>query len=384
MKILYFNNSAFGGLAQYAHHQANSLVDAGCEVDFLCPPNYPEYADCRYNPIRTLSSKSKRTGASRFSRLRGFYKEVTSDIQSLVYYAENNQISNVLFGSYLEYFSPFWVGSLLKLKKKGIVFGSVVHDPIRDTKLGPSCWHRHSVKKAYEFLDLLFLHQKIKDPLSGLPSSLPQFVIPHGPYPVNASLLSRSEAREKLKLPQDKTVLLSFGHIRDNKNLNLAIESLQDHPEFHLVIAGQSLNETQKQPEYYKELARQLKVEDRVTWFIEYIPDDQISSFFSASDGILLTYSRGFRSASGVLNIASTFDKPCIASSGPSPLKDLVNNYSLGVWVDPDDKGALSKEMREFKKTEQTPDWGRYRKDNSWERNAKITKEAFLKHIDNS
>ena len=379
MKILYFNNSAFGGLAQYAHFQANALVDAGCEVDFLCPPNFPDYEDRKYNAIKVLSSKAKRTGASKWARLSGFFKEITSDIKSLVSFLEGNPCNHVLFGSYLEYFSPFWVGSLNRIKRKGVVFGSVLHDPIRDTALGPSWWHRYSVKKAYDFVDLIFIHQILKDPTANVPTALPQFVIPHGPYPVDSHPISKEEACQRLKLPDDRIILLSFGHIRDNKNLDLAIKSLANHPEIHLVVAGQSLNETQKQPEDYQQLAKQYKVEEQITWVTDYIPDEEVNDFFSAADGILLTYSKGFRSASGVLNLAAAFGKPCIASSGPSPLEDLVKEYSLGVWVDPDDSDALAKGMGEFKKQELTPDWEGYRRNNSWERNANITKDAFQK-----
>ncbi len=379
MRILYFNNSAFGGLAQYAHFQANALADAGCEVDFLCPPNFPDYEDRRYNAIKVLSAKAKRTGASKLARLSGFFKEITSDIKSLVKFLESNSCQHVLFGSYLEYFSPFWIGSLNRVKKRGIVFGTVLHDPIRDTALGPAWWHRYSVKKAYDFVDFIFIHQILKDPSANVPTGLPQFVVPHGPYPVDSRPISKEDACEKLKLPKNRILLLSFGHIRDNKNLDLAIKSLATHPEIHLVVAGQSLNETQKQPEDYKLLAKDHQVEDQITWFTDYIPDEDVNDFFCAADGILLTYSKGFRSASGVLNLAAALNKPCIASSGPSPLEDLVKQYSLGIWVNPDDAESLTEGMSEFKKQRLQPDWEGYRKDNSWERNAHITMDAFLK-----
>ena len=278
----------------------------------------------------------------------------------------------------LEYFSPFWVGSLKRIKRKGVVFGSVLHDPIRDTELGPSWWHRYSVKKAYDFVDLIFLHQKLKDPASHVPGTLPQVVVPHGPYPVKSRPLSRPEACKTLNLPADKVLLLSFGHIRDNKNLDLAVKCLADHPEIHLIVAGQSLNETQRQPAEYRQIAKRWGVESQITWLTHYIPDEDVSDLFSAADGVLLTYSAGFRSASGVLNLAAAFNKPCIASSGPSPLEELVKQYSLGVWVSPDDSKALSAGIASFKALTQTPDWDGYRRDNSWERNARITKDAFL------
>ena len=72
------------------------LVDAGCEVDFLCPPNFPDYDDRRYNAIKVLSAKAKRTGASKLARLFGFFKEITSDIKSLVNFLENNSCQKKL------------------------------------------------------------------------------------------------------------------------------------------------------------------------------------------------------------------------------------------------------------------------------------------------
>src|SRR5204863_8061837 len=47
-------------------------------------------------------------------------------------------------------------------------------------------------------------------------------------------------ARKKLKLPQDKKILLYFGFIRDYKGLDLLIESLKYLDESYvLVIAGE-------------------------------------------------------------------------------------------------------------------------------------------------
>lgn len=378
MKILYFNNSAFGGLAQYAHYQANALVEEGCEVDFLCPPNYGFRSDAKYTAIPLLSAKAKRSGKSKWARLRGFYREVTSDIKALADHLKTSKYEHVLFGSYLEYFSPFWVESLVKLRSEGIAFGSVVHDPVRDTKLGPGWWHRYSVKRAYDFLDMVFLHQELGDPDTGMPENIERFIIPHGPYPVEAKTLDKDDSRAQLGLPREKTVLLSFGHIRDNKNLKLSIQALKDHPDVHLVVAGQSLNETQTQPEAYQALAERLGIADQISWFTDYIPDDDVATYFSAADGILLTYGKGFRSASGVLNLASSFEKPCIASAGPSPLQELVQTYKLGVWVDPDDDVALSAGMRKFLETPPQPDWCGYQRDNTWERNARTVRDAFL------
>lgn len=40
MRLLYYSPNSYGGLADYAHEQANALVDLGVNVTFLCTPEY--------------------------------------------------------------------------------------------------------------------------------------------------------------------------------------------------------------------------------------------------------------------------------------------------------------------------------------------------------
>lgn len=48
----------------------------------------------------------------------------------------------VLMASYIEYLAPIWAPRLRNLSRSGIVFGAIVHDPVRDYVVGPSWWHR--------------------------------------------------------------------------------------------------------------------------------------------------------------------------------------------------------------------------------------------------
>jgi hypothetical protein len=52
----------------------------------------------------------------------------------------------VIFACYKEYFAPFWVGPLRKLARRGVLIGTIAHDPVRDFVLGPLWWHRWSVR----------------------------------------------------------------------------------------------------------------------------------------------------------------------------------------------------------------------------------------------
>jgi len=98
----------------------------------------------------------------------------------------------------------------------------------------------------------------------------------------------------------------------------------------------------------YAELARALGLASRVHFVEEYIPDHRIADYFNMASVVLITYRAGFVSQSGVLHIASNFDKPVLASSGPGPLLDSVRDHNLGVTVEPDSVEALVKGLRQI------------------------------------
>ena len=54
MKILYFSPASYGGIADYAHEQANALVDAGAEVILLTTPRYPTGRGEKYDILPIL------------------------------------------------------------------------------------------------------------------------------------------------------------------------------------------------------------------------------------------------------------------------------------------------------------------------------------------
>ncbi|MGA0094785.1 MAG: glycosyltransferase, partial [Chthoniobacterales bacterium] len=123
-----------------------------------------------------------------------------------------------------------------------------------------------------------------------------------------------------MAIPDDAQVLLSFGHIRDGKNLDQIIAALPLLPDAHLLVAGREQSGGQKPAAFYRELAATLGVADRCHWCTDYIPNTEVWKYFRASDVLMLTYSKDFRSASGVLNVNAQFGLPVMASAGGGPL----------------------------------------------------------------
>jgi glycosyltransferase involved in cell wall biosynthesis len=261
---------------------------------------------------------------------------------------------------------------LRRLAQSGVVFGAVVHDPVRDYVVGPRWWHRRSVAAGYSFLREAFVHEAIElDTVLPMPR-LRTTVIPHGLYRFPAARRSREAMRAELELPAGARVMLAFGHIRDGKNLDLALRAMASVPDVFLVVAGREQSGGQRSAGFYQDLARQLGVAERCRWQVRHIAAEEVGDFFAAADVALLTYTRAFRSASGVLNAAVCCRKPCIASAGQGDLRSAVRDYNLGVWVEPDDVQSLAEGMRQWVASASAPRWEAYETDHSWRRNAEL------------
>ena len=376
-RLLYFSPSSVGGLADYAHEQANALVESGVTVTMLTTSQRPSRADCRYEVRATLTDPSGGQ-QSKLARKISWMKSLFKNFRALSNEIESGKFEAVLWGSYSEYLAPLWAGQFRKLAQSGVKFGSVVHDPVRDFVVGPQWWHRRSIADAYSFLREAFVHEEIQlDTVRPMPS-LRTTVIPHGPFRFSDPTESREQMRKKHSIPDNAFVLLSFGHIRDGKNLDLTIRALSEFPSAWLLVAGKEQSSSQKPIAYYQELTRAMGVQERCRWIHGHVPQNEIGNLFVGSDLILLTYSKDFRSASGVLNTAVRYRKPCVASSGGGNLQSVVERYHLGWFVAPDDSDALKKGIAAAIPGQIDSRWDAYEAENSWQRNPQLVKERMF------
>jgi glycosyltransferase involved in cell wall biosynthesis len=375
MKLLYFSPASQGGLADYAHAQANALASLGAEVTLLCTPDYPTQRGERYRIVPRL--KPLTPIGHRLSKAIHYTDVILSQYRQLVQLLETEHFQSVLLGAYAEYLAPFWAPALQRLAQQGVMFGAIVHDPVRDFRVGPQWWHRWSVAAAYSPIRFGFVHEPIVLETYRPMEQLKTVVIPHGVYQFPHPTQSRLTLRAKFNLPQDATVLLSFGHIRDGKNLDLVIRAMGHYPDLYLVVAGKEQSAGQRPAAYYQELAAQLGVSDRCRWQVRFIPETEIGDFFEISDLAVLTYSKDFRSASGVINTAVYYQKPCLASSGVSALQSVVEQYGLGIWVESDSESAIVDGIQTYLTTQLTPRWQQYCELHSWEYAAKTVINCF-------
>lgn len=373
--LLVFCTADHGGLADYAHAQSEALAMSGYSVLLLAPCGFPFRSDL-YQRIALAGPKKKHLHSRPL-------QQVVTAITILRYQWALNAVltstgaRQVLFTTYSEYLAPLWAWNLRRWARRGVRFAAVVHDPVRNFVVGPRWWHRFSIGQGYSFLDVAFVHAPIQlDTVSPQPQLHTQ-LIPHGPYRYPQSNSSAPELRQRLGIPHEATVLLSFGHLRDNKNLDLILQALTQLPKAWLLVAGPDASAGQRPAAHYRQLAEHLGVAQRCRWLIGYQSAQQVADHFTACDAVLLCYSGQFRSASGVMHLAAHYLKPVIASAGASALLDAVGAFGLGVVVQPDHVDALVAGIRRLLSDPPLADWQAYGQANSWHRNAQLVAQAL-------
>ena len=99
---------------------------------------------------------------------------------------------------------------------------------------------------------------------------------------------NRAELRREFGLEEDKKIVLFVGRLYHRKGLEVLLRSippvLKDFSNVKFVISGKGFK---KKEENLRKLAKQLDIEDHVT-FLGYVPDEKLPNLYSASDVFVL------------------------------------------------------------------------------------------------
>lgn len=163
----------------------------------------------------------------------------------------------------------------------------------------------------------------------------------HPTYEVfNQQSTPKEEARKKLNIDQKfKKILLFFGIVRPYKGLRYLIEAMpkiiSELPDLCLIIAG----------EFWKDKGNYLKsiearcLNSNIMIFDDYIPNEEVSTYFSVADLVVLPYVSA--TGSGVTQIAFGSKKPVVATS-VGDLPSAIEDGRRGLVVPPRDPISLS------------------------------------------
>ena len=164
-------------------------------------------------------------------------------------------------------------------------------------------------------------------------------VVPHGLLSMAGTRnLSREEARRALELPLDRPVILAFGNIRPYKGLDFLLHALRRvldaGQEPILAVVGQPWGSF----EPYQRLIDELGLSEHVREWLDYVPDEQVNAFLSASDLAVFPYTH-FGAQSGAATLVLSRGLPIIVSD-VGALPDLVEDTRA--VVPPNDSAALA------------------------------------------
>lgn len=160
--------------------------------------------------------------------------------------------------------------------------------------------------------------------------------------------ISKEIAKKKLGIgAQLKKTLLFFGIIRPYKGLKYLLEAMphiiKQLPDVCLIIAGEFWEDVDE----FRRQIKTLRLDDNVKIVNRYIPNEEVGTYFSAADIVVLPYISG--TGSGIVQIAYGFHKPVIATK-VGCLPEVVDHDKTGFLVEPMDSLAIAEAVISYYK----------------------------------
>ncbi len=170
-----------------------------------------------------------------------------------------------------------------------------------------------------------------------------KFVL-HPVYEIFGKTIKKSEARSKIGIRENENVALFFGYVRKYKGLHImldAMKEVQARMEVKLLVVG----EFYENEESYRQQIEKLNLATSVKVVSDYIPNDEVSTYFSAADVVVLPYIDATQS--GIAQIAYNFNKPVITTN-VGGLAEIVIDGKTGLVVKPNSSEELSGAIVKF------------------------------------
>jgi glycosyltransferase involved in cell wall biosynthesis len=320
-----------GGIAQFAQNMAGKLLQNGHDVMmFTFIHQYPELLFPGSNQIdnsqlvlklathRVLTPYNPVTWISAISDIKGWNPDV------------------VIVQYWLPFMAPAF-GFVLKCLK-GVKRLFVIHNVEAHEKW---MFNKTLTKYAFRQADLFLTLSDIST------NSLMQLDI--GVSTANVKQLFHPVYEfspvNKEKSLNPKNRILFFGFVKHYKGLDILLEAmpaiLNEMPEIKLVIAGDVYGDKK----IYLEMISRLHIRDNVETHFRYIPDEEISDFFTGCDVCVIPYRTATQS--GVAQMAFSYEVPVIATR-VGGLEEMVKNGENGYLVAPNNPQVLAETVLSF------------------------------------
>ncbi len=169
-------------------------------------------------------------------------------------------------------------------------------------------------------------------------------LVPHPVYEIFGKGIGKAEARKKLGLGEDRKVVLFFGYVRKYKGLHVLLDAVKQtlaSMDLTLLVAGEFYEDERP----YRGQIERLGISENVRIFSDYIPNEEVPTYFSASDAVVLPYIDATQS--GIAQIAYNFNRPVITTD-VGGLSEVVLDGKTGLVVRPNSSGELASALVRF------------------------------------
>jgi glycosyltransferase involved in cell wall biosynthesis len=191
------------------------------------------------------------------------------------------------------------------------------------------------------------MSEKVMNDLRKFEKDKPVKLVQHPLYDNFGQIITKQEAREKLKIRSEEKVILFFGFIRKYKGLDILLDAMAvlknltpQASNIKLLIAGEFYEDEKP----YLEQIHKLGIADNIILRTTFIPDGEVKYYLCAADAVVQPYRNATQS--GVTPLAYHFEKPMIVTN-VGGLPSLVPHERSGLVAEPN-PGSIANAIQRF------------------------------------
>jgi glycosyltransferase involved in cell wall biosynthesis len=251
----------------------------------------------------------------------------------------------------VRYWLPFMgacLGTILRRVKKNNHTKIVcIADNIlpHEKRIADNSLTRYFVKPVDAFITM---SEKVLADLRMFVKNKPAQFVPHPLYDNFGEKITKQEARNKLKIPNEESIILFFGFIREYKGLDILLKSMaiiknskSKTQRLKLLIAGEYYDDKKT----YMDLIDELGIKGDLILHTDFIPDSEVKYYLCAADCVVQPYRRATQS--GVTPLAYHFEVPMIVTN-VGGLPSLVPDKKAGLVAEPSPEDIAEKILQYF------------------------------------
>jgi len=319
-----------GGLSTFNQRLAKEFNDGG--------DNCSIYSFSLQYPSILFPGKTQYTDEPAPENLKIF--SVINSVNPLNWIRVGNRIGKerpdiVVVRYWLPFMAPALGTILRRIKKNKHTRIICIADNIipHEHRPGDKAFTNFFVKRCDGFITM---SEQVMNDLLKFVRDKPVKLVPHPLYDNFGEIISKIEAREKLKIKTDELIILFFGFIRKYKGLDILLDAMKIIKEntksqisnLKLLVAGEFYDDEKS----YLQQINRLGINDDVILRTDFIPDSEVKYYLCAADAVIQPYRNATQS--GVTPLAYYFEKPMIVTN-VGGLPSLVPNEKAGLVTEP-------------------------------------------------